>query len=287
MKYWYSLAFTPMDQLVELAQAAEECGFVGVGLAHHMVTPDVMGSDYPYSDDGTIFWDPATPFPDPIVAAAALAQYTKRIKFATSILILPLLEPLTVANAVATAAILSQGRFILGVGVGWLKAEFDIVQVDYSSRGRRMDEMIQVIRLLLTGNMVEHHGEFFDFPAVQLSPVPNEPLPIYGAGHSDHAFRRTAQLDGWLSSGPFAPDEAEVVLKRLQEARKDAGTLDKPFDCTISVMTPGDQEIFDRMESLGADAAWMLPPSYFGGDPNPSVQERLKDMQSFSRRFIH
>ena len=286
MKFWYSLAFTPMDQMVELTKAAEECGFEGVGLPHHMVTPQEMGSDYPYSDDGTIFWDPATPFADPIVTAAALAQHTERIKFATSILILPLLEPLAVANAISTATILSQDRFILGIGAGWLKAEFDIVKHDFPSRGRRMDEMVEVIRQLLTGTMVEHQGEFFNLPAVQLAPVPKKAIPIYGAGHSERAFQRTAQLDGWLSSGPFTPDEAEDVLRRLREARKAAGTLEHPFETTISVMTPGDRAIYDRMEELGAHSSFMLPPSYFGGDPYPTMPQRLKEMRDFSREFI-
>ena len=118
MKFWQSIAFAETDQLHGICALAEELGFEGVALAEHLVTPQTINSPYPYTPDGSVWWDPTTHWFDNFVLAGALAARTSRIKFVNSVVILPLRDPATAAKAVATAAYLSDNRIVLGVGVG-------------------------------------------------------------------------------------------------------------------------------------------------------------------------
>jgi probable F420-dependent oxidoreductase len=285
VKFWYAIAFAPMDQLFGIAETAEELGFEGVNLAHHLVTPQTISSPYPYTADNTVWWDPAAPFPDPWVTSAALAARTRRLKFCTSIFILPMQDPFTVAKAVGTAANLSGDRIALGVGAGWLKEEFDLTGQDFGNRGRRMDEMLEVMAKLFTGEMVEHHGQYYDVPPVQMSPAPGRPVPVYIGGHSRAALRRAAHSDGWFSAGPYTEDEAAHWLTELAKAREEAGTAGDPFECIVGLNTPPSWGEFRRLEKLGA-TAFTIVPGYYTGDPNPSLDDRRRVMERFAKDFI-
>ena len=142
MKFWQSLAFVELDQMVELAQFCEELGFHGVSYGDHLVTTQQQVDDYQYRDDGNIFWNPSTHWPDLWVMTSALAQATQRLHFLSTVYILPLREPVSVAKALSTAAYLSNNRITLGVGVDWQKAEFDMVGQDFHTRGKRTNEMV-------------------------------------------------------------------------------------------------------------------------------------------------
>jgi len=216
MKFWQSVAFTAPDQLVEIARGAEAAGFEGVLLSEHLFVPDAYAARYPYSASGTPDFDAQTPFPDPWVTMTAMAAATSRLRFATMVYILPLHHPLEVAKAVGTASILSGGRVVLGAGAGWMREEFEVLGVDFASRGKRFDECIEILRSVWRGGMTEHHGEIFDFDRLQQSPAPPEPIPIYIGGASKAALRRAARLgDGWLGAGN-TPEQAEAILAASQ-----------------------------------------------------------------------
>ncbi|MCU1455009.1 MAG: family F420-dependent class oxidoreductase [Acidimicrobiales bacterium] len=285
MKFWYAIAFAPMDHMMGIAKTADEVGFEGLNLAHHIVTPETIRSPYPYTDDNTIWWDPAAPFPDPWVLSAALAAVTTRIKFCTSIFILPSQDPFTVAKAVSTAAVISGDRIVLGAGAGWMKEEFDLTGQDFATRGRRMDEMLEVMAKLFSGKMLDHHGEFYDYEPVQMSPVASKPIPIYAGGHSAPALRRAARVDGWFAAGPYTFDESVVALKGLADARAEAGTADDPYECIVGLITPPNLDEFYALEALGA-TAFTIVPGYYTGDPNPTLAQRQASMEKFAREII-
>ena len=248
MKLWQSLAFVEPDQLVDLARCAEECGFHGVLLSDHLVFPGKLTSKYPYAPDGRPMFDGTVPFPDPWVAIAAMAAATTRLRFATLVYVLPLRDPFDVAKAVGTAALLSNDRVVLGAGAGWMREEYDAVGIDFSTRGRRFDEMIAVMRALWTGRMVEHHGEIFDFGAMQMSPVPAASPPIYVGGVSDAALRRAARLgDGWMGSGN-TPEEVPGVLARLRALRRECGREHDPFTPIVPLKARLDLDLLRRLE---------------------------------------
>jgi len=229
MEFWQSVAQTEMDQLIEIAKFAEEFGFTGITVSDHLVKPREIRTHYPYTDDGRPFWAAEDPFPDPWVLIAAMAQETTRLRFMTYVFVLPMRDPFNVAKAVSTAAVLSNNRVVLGVGVGWMEEEFTLTGQAFQGRGRRTDEMIEIIAKLLSGEMVEHRGEFYDFPPVQMAPAPSRRVEVRVGGHTAASFRRAAHNDGWLGLN-YPPAELEGIIQQIQEERIRKGVQNRPFD---------------------------------------------------------
>src|ERR1700687_3529728 len=186
------------EQMLEVARFAAAVGFDGVMLGDHGVYPRDVLSRYPYSSDGKPPMTADSYYPDCWASIGAMAAVTTRLRFSVGVYVLPLRNVFEAARATGTLAILSGNRFVFGVGTGWMKDEFDIYGVDFRSRGKRYDEMITVLRKLWEGGMVEHHGEFIDFPPLQISPAP--PLrraapssvpPASPTAESERATRRS------------------------------------------------------------------------------------------------
>ena len=212
MKFWQSITWAETDQLCDIARFAEELGFAGIIGADHALYPAEMAPGYPYSESGYPPQTAESEYPDMWTSTAAMAAVTERLRFVCGVYVLPLRDPVEVAKQAATLSILSRGRFVLGVGVGWMKEEFDVYGVDFATRGRRMDEMIEVLHGLWSGDFFEFHGEFFDFSPILVSPKPSHPIPIYFGGAAPAALRRTARVgDGWIGTGN-TPEEVPAVL---------------------------------------------------------------------------
>jgi probable F420-dependent oxidoreductase len=285
MEFWQSIAFTETDQLIEIAKIAEEVGFAGLNMAEHLVTPETITSKYPYSPDGSARWDERAHFPEPWALASMLGSHTSRLKFATSVYILPMHDVFTAAKSVSTAAYLTDNRVVLGVGVGWMKEEFLLTGQDFHTRGRRMDEMLEVMTKLFAGGMVEHHGEFFDFPRVQMEPAPTQPVPVLIGGHSEVALRRAARWDGWFAAGPYAVDELTAHLVRLREIRQEAGTADRPYQIIAGLWEWPPLDDAKRLAELGLTGLVKIP-WYFEGIPTSSVADKRASMERFAEQYI-
>lgn len=284
MKFWQSLAFCELEQAAELAKLAEELGFHGVSFGDHLVTTKTQVDQYFYTDSGQIFWHPETHWPDPWVICAALARETKHLRFLTTVYVLPMRESFNAAKAISTAAYLSDNRIILGVGVGWQKTEFELTGYDFHTRGRRVDEQLEVMRKLMSGEMVEFHGRFHDFPPLQMSPGTTRPVPVFIGGDSDAAFRRAARHDGWLGLR-HAEDELPPLLAKVRQAREAAGTLDRPFDVWATVRDP-QPGTFERIEAMGVT---MTNGTHFlvDGKARPSSLDfKKRRMEEFARLHI-
>ena len=171
-------AYQPLDQLVPLARAAEEAGFRSLSIADHVVDLETVRTPYPYTPTGERRWTPDVDWPDPWVTVGALSQVTTRLEFFTSIYVAAMRNPFVVAKAVGTAAALSGGRVALGVGMGWMEEEFRLMEQPFRRRGKRADEMLEVLRKLWAGGWVEHHGEFYDFDRLESTPAPGH-VPVY------------------------------------------------------------------------------------------------------------
>ncbi|RBM17351.1 LLM class F420-dependent oxidoreductase [Prauserella sp. PE36] len=230
MKFTLSVALSPLDQLTELAATAEECGFASVALPDSLFYSETVSADYPYTPDGSRFWDEETPWVDPLIAAGAMGAVTSRIRFYTSVLKLGSRNPVLLARQVGSVANLTGGRFGLGLGVGWSPEEFEWCGAPYEHRGKRVDEAIEVLRLILGGGMVEYHGRFFDFGRLRMSPAPERPVPFYIGGHTEVALRRAARAgDGWASA-MMKFDDLSTTIQRLRELRAEYGRADEPFE---------------------------------------------------------
>ncbi len=284
MKFWQSLAFVEMDQMVELARFCENLGFHGVSYGDHLVTTKEQVDEYLYRDSGNVFWNPQTHWPDPWVVTAALAQATTRLHFLSTIYILPLRDPLSVAKALSTAAFLSHDRVTLGAGVGWQKAEFDMTGQDFHTRGKRADEMLELIPQLLSGEMMEYHGTYYDIPPVMMSPGTRKPLPIMIGGYAPAAMRRACRFDGWMAT---SHEEGEVypLLETLNGIREEQGCADRPFDIWTGVKNPGD----GTHERLAAAGVTMVNGCNFlnadGRTALSSIDDKKKRIEAFAKRF--
>jgi probable F420-dependent oxidoreductase len=284
MKFWQSLAFTETEQLVDLARICEELGFHGVFLSDHLCYPEKIESKYPYSEDGSPPFGPETEWPECWAAISAMAAATTTLRFNTAIYIAPLRHPLLVAKAVSTAAVLSGGRVALGAGVGWAAEEYDQLGQDFRTRGKRLDEMIEVMRKLWEGGMVEHHGDFYDFDRLQMSPAPPSRIPIYIGGASAPALRRAARNDGWLGSGDD-PADVPGIVERLREYRRREGRDAEDFDVVVAVTAPPHADLFHRMEDAGATGIVSFPLLYILG-PGATLDQKRAALEQYANAFL-
>lgn len=285
MKFWQAVSFMEPEQLVGVAQAAEEAGFHGLLLADHLFFPAKLGSKYPYSEDGAPMFDGRTPFPDPWTTIAAMAAVTKRLHFATFVFILPLREPIQLAKTLGTLSLLAGGRVALGAGAGWIREEFDALGIDFHTRGKRMDEMVEAMRKLWSGEVVEHHGRFFDFAPLQMSPAPPRDVPIWFGGLSDVAMRRATALgDGWLGVGN-TPEEAAQILAKLRALRAAGPRASRPFDTIVPLTTPLEPDTLRRLGEQGMTGANCFPFSFTLG-PRSTLAQKREQMLRFGETVI-
>jgi len=269
MKYWVSLVNTvEVDQFIAIARHAEQLGFEGVTVPDHLIMPTRAETPYPYTADGQVWWPDDLPWPDPWITLTAMGVATTRLRLATNIYLAALRDPFTAARAISGADIFTGGRVACGVSAGWLKEEFDAVGVDFESRGRRLDETIEVMRKLWTGEPVAHSGEFFDFREVILSPKPVSDIPVWVGGISTPALKRAAANDGWLGV-PMPNAQLFPTVERLFELRKQAGTYGQPFDVFITATELITAEMVAGLDHTGLYHSSALPwtPSPWGRAP--------------------
>jgi probable F420-dependent oxidoreductase len=285
MKFWQNVTFLETEQLTEVAKFAEEVGFEGVMEGDHFMFPNPLGTPYPYSPDGKPPMNSDWDYPDNFASAAAMAAVTTRLRYTTNVFILPVRNPLMVAKAAATVAVIGGNRFILGVGAGWMKEEFDQTGVDFATRGKRMDEMIAVMRKVWTGGPVEHHGTFFDFAPLEIAPAPSKPVPIYAGGYSKPAMRRVATLcDGWLPAG-YTIDQFPAAMAEMRRLREEAGRTHLPFETLLPLAGPPDLDEFKRAEEAGADGIMAHPHAFTLGRGTTLDQKKMA-MEAFAESYI-
>jgi len=285
MKFWQSLTWAETEHHVPVARFAEELGFEGLIGADHALYPDKMRADYPYSPTGVPPQTAESEYPDMWTTSAAMAAVTERVKLVCGVYVLPLRNPVEVAKQAATLSILSQGRFILGVGAGWMREEFDVYGVEFESRGRRMDEMIEVMQGLWTGEMFEYHGEFFDFDRMVVSPKPSYPIPFYFGGAAPVAMRRAARVGhGWIGTGN-TPEEVPVVMAELTRLREEAGRGDLSFDTLVGVYAEPDIDLYRRLEDSGMTSGIHLPFSFAFDGPS-TIDQKKQLMENFAEQVI-
>ena len=261
MKVGIPLFMLRHEQLVPVAQRAEELGFESVWVAEHLVFPTTFRSRYPYTEDGVPPINPATPLLDPLMVLAQIAAVTSRIRLGTNIYILPLRHPLVTARLATTLDVLSNGRFSLGVGVGWLEEEFVAAGVDFARRGGLLRECVRALRVLWTESEPEFHGKAFSFGPVKFEPKPvQKPLPILVGGETEAALKRAAEIgDGWYGVR-HTPESVVPQLAKLRELRKVAGRDHLPFEVTVGPSAASlDRDVLARFADAGVHRVVSLP----------------------------
>ena len=233
---------------VELVQAAEEAGFESAWTVEHTVVPEGHASAYPYSADGRMAGGAYDfPLPDPLVWMAYVAARTRTIKLGTGILILPQHNPVITAKQVATLDVMSGGRVLLGIGVGWLKEEFDAIGAPFGERGSRTDEYVAAMRALWSQERPSFDGRWVRFEGAYCRPQPMRgSVPIHVGGHSKAAARRAGRLgDGFF---PARGNPAELVALARETAEAEGRD---PSALEITLSCPEDLEELSPLKTLG------------------------------------
>jgi probable F420-dependent oxidoreductase len=249
------------ETLLPVAEAAERLGFDSVWAAHHVVLPYERESRYPYQRSGTeVAMTPGMQWLDPIVTLSAIAAVSERVRLGTSVFVLPYRDPVTLAAELAALDVLSEGRLVLGVGVGWMREEFEAIGIPAAERGARTDEHLQVMKTLWREDPASFEGRFTRFENVVLATTPRTEggPPIWIGGNTDAALRRALRFgSGWHGFEVF-PEEIADLRERLGRLAEEGGR--DPADLELSVarglMPPGrEQESFipDR-RMLGGSA---------------------------------
>ncbi len=207
--------------IVSLAQLAEASGFDSVWTAEHVMVPVDYASKYPYNDRGKMDAEPETNMVDPLIALSAVAAATETIKLGTGVNILPQVNPLLMAKQTASLDFISNGRLLLGLGIGWLKEEFDAMGTPYERRGARFDEYLAAMKKVWSGDTVEHEGEFLKWTGFKSHPLPPQRphMPLIIGGNAGKVFERVATLgNGWFAPPMESPDLLPPRLAALREA---------------------------------------------------------------------
>jgi probable F420-dependent oxidoreductase len=233
MRFSYAESMTEPLFYAPLAIAAEEAGYDSMVVPDSICYPRDAVSTYPFNPDGTREFLEDKPFLEPFTLIPALGAVTSRLRFVTFVLKLPVRDPVLTAKQATSTAVLTGGRLVLGAGTSPWREDYEVLGVDWASRGRRMDESIAILRGLAAGGYFEYHGKVFDLPPVKIAPVPPAPIPVLIGGHSDAALRRAARLgDGWMHGGGD-PGDLPGLLARLARFRAEEGTADRPFEVHV------------------------------------------------------
>jgi len=209
----------------QIARQAEDMGFGSLWVADHLVAPTRMESPYPFTPDGSYHNSPRTPYLEPLTALAFVAGLTERPRLVISVLVLPYRHPLSTAKIAATVDVLSGGRLVLGVGVGWMAEEFAVLGHTYfGRRGANTDEQLEILRLAWTGEPFSYAGHFYEFDEVVVAPTPEQAhLPIWIGGHTTAALKRAVASGDGVNVNAGSPQETAEMIARIADLTAASG----------------------------------------------------------------
>jgi probable F420-dependent oxidoreductase len=270
-----------------LAVAAEEAGYHSFIVPDSIAYPEHSDATYPFNPDGTREFLDDKPFLEPFALIPALGAVTSTIRFVTFVIKLPIRHPVLVAKQVGSVAVLTGNRLGLGVGTSPWPEDYELLDVPWAGRGKRMDESIAVIRGLLAGGYFEFHGDVYEVPAVKMTPVPSEPVPILIGGHGEPALRRAAHSgDGWMHGGGD-PEALPGMLERLRQLRVEAGREHEPFEVHVISLDAYSLDGVRRLEEQGVtDVIVGFRWPYGVEQDTETLQTKLDNLRRFADTVI-
>jgi probable F420-dependent oxidoreductase len=278
MKFWLSVGMGPAGELLQSAQDAEALGYEGVVVPEHLVVK--VGDRTPHPAGFPL--RPELAFPDPMCVFSAMAAVTTRLRFMTYVYVVPLRNAFALAKQAATVAALSNNRVVLGTGVGWLREEFETVGEGWSTRGRRMDEMLDILRDFWDDGYAEYHGQFYDFPRSGMFPVPTERIPIWIGGHSGRAAERAARFDGYMPMDGLH-ERTRREFAEIETYRAEHG-LDGPYEKVIVAPFDPDPDPIRRMATEDGITSVVVAPARVWGQREGALSYAEK--RSLAERYM-
>jgi probable F420-dependent oxidoreductase len=286
MRFSYAETMCAPSHYLPLARAAEEAGWSSFVVPDSICYPEFSDSKYPYTPDGDRRFLEDKPFIEPFTLIPAMGAVTERLRFTTFVVKLPIRHPVLVAKQASSVAVMTNNRFAFGVGLSPWPEDFQVCGQEWKSRGKRMNQMIEIIRGLTRGGYYSFHSEYYQIPSIKISPVPTKPLPILIGGHSEPALRRAARLgDGWMHAGG---DEEALVgyLNRLNELRKEYGREKEPFEIHVISFEAFTIDGVRKLEDMGVtDVIVGFRVPYETNDIFP-LEQKIEELRNFANDVI-
>jgi len=265
-----NVAVPHVEAMVGLATLAERLGFESVWTFEHVIVPLDYHSKYPYSPTGKMGATPETNFVDPLIALTTVAAHTSTLRLGTGVNILSQANPLYLAKQAASLDFVSKGRFMLGVGIGWLEEEFRAIGVPFERRGARFDDSVQAMRKVWSGEVVEHRSDFIDWSGFKSHPRPiQDPFPVVIGGSKGKAFERTARYgNGWFAP-TASPQQLTPLLAELDRACADAGRSRDEIEVS-AMWFPNPEDLGDVKRYADLGVGRLIVPVQALGQGNPA-----------------
>ncbi|OBK11737.1 TIGR03619 family F420-dependent LLM class oxidoreductase [Mycobacterium asiaticum] len=286
MRFSYAESLTDPAFYIPLAQAAESAGYHSMTIADSLAYPFESDSKYPYTADGNREFLDGKEIVETFVLTAALSAVTTTLRFNFFVLKLPVRHPALTAKQLGSLAALNGNRVGFGVGTSPWPEDYELMGLPFARRGKRMDECIEIVRGLTTGDYFEFHGEFYDIPKTKMSPAPTQPIPILVGGHADAALRRAARLDGWMHGGGSDPEELDRLIARVNKFRQEEGKTG-PFEIHVISTDAYTVDGIRRLEDKGVTDVivgfrW---PYIKGPDPEP-LQTKIRNLEKYADKVM-
>lgn len=286
MRFSYAEALTNPAFYIPLAQAAEAAGYSSMTIADSLAYPYQSDSKYPYTPDGNREFLEDKQVIETFVLTAALGAVTTTLRFNFFVLKLPVRPPALVAKQAGSLAALIGNRVGLGVGTSPWPEDYELMGVPFAKRGKRIDECIEIVKGLTTGDYFEFHGDFYDIPKTKMSPAPTQPIPILVGGHADAALRRAARLDGWMHGGGTSAEELDRLIARVKRFRDEQGKTG-PFEIHVISMDAYTTDGVKRLEDKGVtDIIVGFRWPYVKGPDTEPLEQKIRHLERYAEKVI-
>jgi probable F420-dependent oxidoreductase len=286
MRFSYQIGMCDADHYLPLVKAAEEAGFDGITIPDSICYPKEASSKYPYNKDGSREFLESVPFLESLIAIAAMAAVTSKVRFSTFVYKLAVRQAAVVAKQVQSIQLLSGNRLDFGVGISPWEEDFAVCGVPWEKRGKRFDEQIAILRGLETGEFFSHEGEMLQMPANKMCPSPTQKIPILIGGHADMALKRAARLgDGWMCAGA-SMEELTTYIARISDLREEYGTTDKPFKIFTTGAAAFSDEGIQRLEAIGVTDVVIGFRNVYEMEPDKPLEEKISILVWYANEFI-
>lgn len=286
MRFTLMTGLGGIEDYPDIARTAEQSGWTSLAIPDSLFYPEITESDYPYlSTEAVRDALDGVPVLDPVVAMTAMVSVTSTLRFYPAVLKVPVRQPLVLAKALSSLAVISDNRIALGAGLSPWKEDFTFNGIAFEERGKRMDECMAIIRGAITGEYFEFHSEYYDIGRMKLSPAPTAPLPILVGGHAVPALRRAARSgDGWISANSDY-ESLQGMISKLNSLREEFGT-DKREDFQIHAFDMNARKLddFRRLAELGVTDICLTPWNPY--DPSLDRAQKLARIEQFAEAVI-
>jgi len=286
VRFSYQIGMCEADHYLPLANAAEDAGYHGITIPDSICYPKEASSKYPYNKDGSREFLESVPFLESLIAVAAMAAVTKKIRFATFVYKLAVRQAAIAAKQVQSIQQLSGNRFDFGVGISPWREDFAVCQVPWEKRGKRLDEQIDILRGLESGEFFGYEGEIHQVPANKMCPVPTRATPILIGGHTDIALKRAARADGWMCAG-LDMEQLGSHIARIHELRAEYGTAERPFRVFTTGADAFSKEGIEKLEEIGVSDVVIGFRNVYEMEPDKSLDEKIAMLNWYASEFIN